>query len=78
LYVYFDVDPAIGLARKSDQGPEELNHFEARELEFHKRQREGCKEFMEKVPHKIIDASRSIDGVWEEFQKVLVQEIGSE
>ena len=39
LYVYLDVDPAIGLARKSGQGPEEINHFEARKLDFHQRQR---------------------------------------
>ncbi|MFA7252726.1 MAG: dTMP kinase [Candidatus Paceibacterota bacterium] len=75
LYVYLDVDPAIGLARKSGQGPEELNHFEARQLEFHQRQRVGCKEFMTKVPHRVIDASKSIDGVWEDFRTVLEEQI---
>lgn len=75
LYVYLDVDPAIGLARKNGQGPSELNHFEARKLEFHQRQRLGCREFMTKVPHEIIDASRSIEEVWQDFQKILEREI---
>jgi dTMP kinase len=77
LYIYLDVDPSIGLARKSNQGPEELNHFEARKIDFHQRQRLGCKEFMEKVPHRVIDASRSIEQVWHDFREVLEKEITS-
>lgn len=71
LYIYFDVDPAIGLARKNNQGGEELNHFEARQIDFHQKQRAGCKEFMARVPHVVIDASQSIDRVWEDFKKAL-------
>lgn len=71
LYVYFDIDPVIGLARKNTQGGEELNHFEARKIEFHEKQREGCKEFMTHVPSVVIDASQSKEKVWEDFRGVL-------
>jgi len=71
LYVYFDIDPVIGLGRKNKQGGEELNHFEARKIEFHNALRAGFKEFMVHVPHKTIDASQPIDKVWEDFKTVL-------
>jgi dTMP kinase len=71
LYVYFDIDPVIGLARKNKQGGEELNHFEAREINFHNALRAGFKEFIKHVPHEVIDASQPIEKVWEEFKTVL-------
>lgn len=72
LYIYFDIDPVIGLARKSGQGTEETNHFEARKIDFHNRLRDGYKEFLTKVPnHATIDASQPIDKVWEEFKNLL-------
>jgi dTMP kinase len=71
LYVYFDIDPVIGLARKNKQGGEELNHFEAREIDFHRRLREGYREFITQVPHAVIDASQTIDKVWEDFKMIL-------
>jgi dTMP kinase len=71
IYIYFDIDPVIGLARKSGQGVEETNHFEARKIDFHNRLREGYKEFLTHVPHATIDASQSIDKVWEDFKKLL-------
>lgn len=72
LYIYFDLDPVIGLARKNKQGGSELNHFEAREINFHNSLRSGFQEFMEHVPHTVIDASQTIDKVWEDFKKVLI------
>jgi len=71
LYVYFDIDPVIGLARKNKQGGEELNHFEAREINFHNALRAGFKEFIKHVPHEVIDASQPIEKVWKDFQAVL-------
>lgn len=75
LYVYFDIDPALGLARKNNQGGEEMNHFEARDLTFHNALRSGYKEFIKEVPNKVIDASQPIDKVWEDFKKVLDRRI---
>ena len=71
LYVYFDIDPVIGLARKNKQGGEELNHFEAREINFHNALRAGFKEFIKHVPHEVIDASQPIEKVWKDFKAVL-------
>jgi len=71
LYIYFDIDPVIGLARKNNQGGGELNHFEARQIDFHNQLREGYKEFMAHVPHEVIDASQPIEKVWGDFKKVL-------
>ncbi len=75
LYIYLDLDPVIGIARKNKQGGEELTHFEAKKIDFHQRQREGCREFMKKVPHEVIDASKSIEKVWEEFKNILEKNI---
>jgi dTMP kinase len=72
LYVYFDIDPVIGLARKNQQGAEELNHFEARKIDFHNAIRAGFREFITLVPNAVtIDASQSKEKVWEEFKSVL-------
>ncbi len=73
LYIYFDIDPVIGLARKNTQGGEELNHFEARKIDFHNALRAGYKEFISHVPHAVIDASQPIEKVWEDFKNVLDQ-----
>ena len=76
LYVYFDIDPVIGLSRKNNQGADERNHFEDREIEFHKKLREGYKEFITHVPHAVIDASQPIDKVWDDFRLVLEKSFG--
>jgi dTMP kinase len=76
LYVYFDIDPVVGLARKNQQGGDELNHFEARKIDFHNAIRAGYKEFITLVPNAvIIDAGQSKEKVWEDFKKVLDQRI---
>lgn len=79
LYVYFDIDPVVGLARKNQQGGDELNHFEARKIDFHNAIRAGYKEFITLVPNAvIIDASQSKEKVWEDFKKVLDQQMSQE
>jgi len=71
LYVYFDIDPVVGLARKKQQSAEEQNHFEDRPMEFHTTLQKGFKEFMKGVPHRIIDANKPIDAVWNDFKAIL-------
>ena len=75
LYIYFDIDSKIGLSRKHVQGPSEINHFETRKIDFHNALRNGFKEFIKHVPHKIIDASKPIDEVWNDFKDVLEKEV---
>ncbi|MEK9186459.1 MAG: dTMP kinase [Patescibacteria group bacterium] len=43
FYIYIDIEPAIGLARKSQEGVE--TRFEKEKLEFHQKVRAGFKEF---------------------------------
>ena len=62
-YIYLDLDPVIGLARKTGQGIDERNHFEARDLKFHNRVRQGYYEYLKHVPHTVIDASKNIEQV---------------
>ncbi len=71
LYIYFDIEPKIGLARKNKQVAEERNHFEDRHIEFHNALRDGFKEFIKLVPHKIIDANQSLEEVWHDFKDVI-------
>jgi len=77
LYIYFDIDPKIGLSRKNGQGVDERNHFEDRQIKFHNALRKGFKEFIKYVPHEIIDASEPIDVVWNNFKTILEKEIKS-
>lgn len=58
LTVFLDVDPTIGLARKSSSG-DELNVFDERELSFHEAVRRGMKEYLTTRPHTVVDASQS-------------------
>lgn len=74
IYVYLDVDPETGLARKNKQVDAEKNHFDERELDFHKKLRQGFKEFFENpLVHSrtgIINAEKSEEDVWQEFKKL--------
>lgn len=77
-YILFDLDPEIGLTRKAKQKDELLNHFDARDLAFHNRNREGFKEFADHVPHVFIDASKAIDEVTQDLLAILKQEFNDE
>ncbi len=70
LYIYLDIDPKIGLGRKTAQKTE-INHFEERPFEFHEKLRVGFREFLGHVPHEVIDASASLDRVWENFKQII-------
>lgn len=71
MYIFLDVDAEVGLKRKGKQKPDRLDHFEKRDIDFHNSMRKGYKEFFKYVPHKIIDANRSI----EEISKDLIKSV---
>lgn len=78
LYIIFDVDPRVSLARKQSQsaaGAEKLNHMDERAIEFHQAAREGFKQFVERfgVNAKIIDASLPVDEVYTNLLSSLSQ-----
>jgi len=74
LYVYLDVSPAVGLARKNTQRDERKNHFDERRLEFHEDLRKGFKEFFARkdydIKSAIINAERSQEAVCAEFERI--------
>lgn len=85
VYVYLDLDPEIGLARKKI-GDCEKNHFDERELKFHQDLRTGFKQFFAQKNYPInrlgktstsiiIDANQSKEKVFEDFNKILLVSI---
>lgn len=73
LYIFLDVPPEIGMKRMSanEHKTKPLDHFEKRPLAFHKRVREGYKEFFKAVPHVVIDANRPLEAVQENALSVI-------
>lgn len=73
LYIYLDVDVEEGLrrARSRNSKNTEGNHFDDREVDFHKLLRKGYKIFLKKVPHVVIDANRPFEEVKGEFLKTV-------
>lgn len=70
LHIFLDVDPTEGLKRRAtDKGT--LNHFDERDISFHKRIRKGYLEFFKKVPHKVIDANQPLEKVKNDVQSLL-------
>ena len=76
VYVYLDLDPKVGLARKNKQKDEKLNHFDKRGLEFHYSLRRGFKIFLTdprlKTESVIIDAEKSQEEVFEECKNIIL------
>jgi dTMP kinase len=62
IYIYMDVDIETGLSRRANE-QDQINHFDERKLDFHKRMRKGYQEFLTKVPSVIIDANPSFETV---------------
>lgn len=65
IYIWVDIDPAIGLGRKKSEGVE--TRFEKEVLAFHQRVRRGFGKFMtEFAPdrHIVVDGSKTPDEVF--------------
>ncbi|MEX0931701.1 MAG: dTMP kinase [Candidatus Paceibacterota bacterium] len=70
LYVFFDVDPKVGMERVQKRKGERT-HFDERDLSFHNEVRKGFKEFLTQVPSVVIDANKT----QEEVKKLFIAEI---
>src|SRR3989344_3802901 len=70
LYVFFDVDPKVSLERVAKRKGEQT-HFDNQKLDFHKRVRLGFREFLKKVPHKVIDANKTLEEVKKDFISII-------
>lgn len=76
IYIFFDVTPEEGIRRANSRNQSLLeglddakryDHFDDRELEFHRKVRDGYLKFFEKVPHYIIDANQPLEMMKREF-----------
>jgi dTMP kinase len=62
-YILLDVPPEVGVARARNR-PEKVTRFDAEELAFHHRVRQGYHTHVKEHPHHIIDTTRPIEDVW--------------
>ncbi len=69
LTIYLDLAPEIGLRRKA-QTPEEWNRFEQKELDYHRRVRQGYLELAAQEPERwlVLDADRAPDLIQQEIR----------
>jgi dTMP kinase len=83
LYIFMDVDPEEGLRRASLRNQsllsgKQYDHFDDREVEFHRKVRNGYISFFSKVPHIIINANRPLEEVKKEFLEKMVRLISQD
>jgi len=76
MYIFFDVKPEEGVRRANSRNQsllqgKQYDHFDDREIDFHKKVRDGYMKFFKQVPYKIIDANRPIDDVFKDFEKMI-------
>jgi len=73
MYIFLDMDPEVGLQRIAVRKGEPLNHFDKRDLDFHMRVREGCKQFAALSLGKsvLINANQPVQGVHDDIIKRL-------
>lgn len=78
LTIYFDLDPKIGLQRVHQADEREINRLDLEELDFHLKVQSGYYEIIKKEPNrfKVIDASRSIEEVYEATLQAILEKIG--
>ncbi|OSX54178.1 dTMP kinase [Anoxybacillus ayderensis] len=73
LTIYFDIDPALGLARIHENGLREVNRLDLEELAFHERVRDGYMMLLDRFPNRIkkVDATQSIIKVFEDVRALI-------
>ena len=75
LSIFFDLDPGEGLKRINKDNNREVNRLDNEKLDFHNKVREGYYKILEKDKDRIvkIDASKSIDKVYEDVKYIIRQ-----
>lgn len=77
LTIYFDLDPKIGLQRVHQADEREINRLDLEELDFHLKVQSGYSEIISREPKrfKVIDASKSIEEVYEATLQAILEKI---
>ncbi len=75
LSIFFDLAPSEGLKRINIDNNREVNRLDNEKLDFHNKVREGYYKILEKDKDRIvkIDASKSIDKVYEDVKYIIRQ-----
>ncbi len=68
-YLWFNVDPVVGLQRK--RGVLDVNHFDEKDIEFHRRVHKGYGDFTGIGRVIELDANLPKEAVWENFKRVI-------
>lgn len=69
--IILDIDPNVGMQRIASRNGQDLNHFDERGLEFHEAVRDGYRRFAEFAPACVIDASNSVEKVFDDITACL-------
>lgn len=77
LTLLLDLEPEIGLKRINDNKEREVNRLDLEKLDFHHKVREGYLKLAKMFPERIrkIDASKSLEEVFESIKLILEQKI---
>ena len=81
LYIFVDVEPEEGVRRANRRNQsllkgKQYDHFDDREIAFHKKVRDGYLKFLAKVPHVVIDANRPLEEVKRDFIAEIKRQLG--
>ncbi len=72
IYIFLDITPEEGLKRAYSRGEENINHFDKRKIDFHKKVYSGLNEFIiSKVNGVRIDATQPIESVVKDVMNVI-------
>ncbi len=76
LTIYIDIDPQIGLSRIKTNH-RDMDRLDLEKIEFHQRVREGYLKISQMFPDriKVIDGNRSLEEVYNEVKKLVLEEI---
>lgn len=77
LTLYFDIDSETGLERINRHKEREVNRLDLETLQFHQQVRKGYEKLIESYPERIqvIDASKSLDNVFNEAKNAVMTKI---
>lgn len=77
LTLYFDIEPELGIKRINHNKQREVNRLDLEAIEFHHKVREGYLLLLDRFPDRIvkIDASKSIDEVFEEAFHIMKERL---
>ncbi|PRR80901.1 Thymidylate kinase [Clostridium vincentii] len=77
ISILFEIDPKIGLDRINKNKSREVNRIDLEKIDFHNKVREGYNEVFETSKGKMIkiDASKTIEQVYEEVKKIIMLHI---